>query len=98
MFWSSPSGDLRVIIAMLIIAAVISLVVYFKTKKVLLGIFILSLIGNIIFYLNSGSRLFDIYNLKWAIIFTLDYWPYINILLFLILILNLIKNKNAQTK
>jgi hypothetical protein len=98
MFWSSPSGDLQVIIALLIIAIAISLVVYFKTKKVFLSVFLFSIIANLIAFGNITYRFADYYNVFWLFKFVRTVWPYINILLLLVVIFNFIKNKNAETK
>ncbi len=93
MFWSSPSRDLNVIIFLVIIALIISVAVYFKTKKKILTLFILSLLGNLIFWSNSGSTFFDIYHLKGVVKFTLWYWPWINVGLLVILLVNYFRNR-----
>lgn len=98
MFFSDPAIDLQVIIYSSLVAAAIALGVYFFTKKILLATFVFSVLENFIFYGNSGSRLFDVYNAKWVVIFALDYWPYINIGLFVFVVINFIKNKNVKTK
>lgn len=96
MFWSSPSRAMNVIIFMLVISIAISLFVYFKTKKKILSVFLLSLLSYLSLYLNLGSELFDIYDLKCLVAFTLDYWPWINVGLFILLIINFIKNKYVK--
>jgi hypothetical protein len=96
MFFSSSSADLKVIIFSLVIALVISLVIYIFKKRLFLSLFILSLLSNIIFYGNSGSELFDVYNMKWLVVFSLDIWPYINLALLIILIILYFKNKNEK--
>jgi|GEM_PF-621145 len=98
MFWSSPSADLEIILWLLFFALAISAGVYVFSRKLLFSIGTLSILGNIIFYLNSGSRIFGIYKISWAVIFTLNFWPYINIILIAILIINFIKNKYVRTK
>lgn len=64
----------------------------------MLSIFILSLLSFLSMYLSVDSRIFTIYHLEWIVKFTLYYWPWINIALFVLLIINLIKNKNAKAK
>jgi len=86
MFWSSPSADLEIGIFLLIVALITSIIIYAVTKKIFASILVISILSNLIFYLNTDSRLFDIYNLKWMVVFTLDIWPYINILLIIIFI------------
>jgi len=96
MFWSSPSADIQIIVFLLIISLVIAVASYFFSKKILVGIFVMSLLSNVTLYLNTGSRAFDIYGLKSIVIFTIDYWPYINLALFIFLIISIIKNKYAK--
>lgn len=98
LFFSDPGMDLNVIIYLSAFALVISLGVYIFTKKILLTTTIFSILENLVFYLNSGSELFDIYNVKWIVVFTLDFWPIINLILFGLIIFNFLKNRNAKTK
>ncbi len=85
MFWSSPSADIQIIIFLLILSLGIAMATYFFSRKILLSIFVMSLLSNIVLYLNSGSRAFGVYDLKSIVIFTLDYWPYINLILFFVI-------------
>lgn len=94
MFWSSSSRDLNVIIFLFIIALIISIFVYFKTKNKLISLVTLSILGNLIFWDNSGSRLLNIPDLKWVVKFTLWYWPWINLGLLIILVVNYFRNRN----
>lgn len=96
MFWSDPSSDLNVIIFFLAVALSVSFGVYVFTKKTLLSLTILSVLSNIVLYGNSGSRLFDIYNVKYIVVFSLDFWPIINAVLLSILIFNYFKKRNAS--
>lgn len=96
MFWSSPSADIQVIVFLLIVSAIIAAASYMYSKKILVGIFVMSLLSNVILYLNSGSRAFDIYGLKGVVIFTIDYWPYINLAILILLIIIFIKTKYAK--
>jgi len=98
MFFSSPSADLNVIIFLICISLIISVGVYFMTKKILPAVFLMSVLSNFVLFLNSGSRLFGMYNIKWLVVFTLDFWPYINILLLAIIIFNYFKNRNEKNK
>lgn len=96
MFWSSPSRDLNVIIFLIIIALIISIFVYFKTKKKFISLVIFSVLGNLIFWDNSGSRLLNIPNLKWVVKFTLWYWPWINAGLLVVLAVNYFRNRGKN--
>jgi hypothetical protein len=81
----------------LIIALLLAVYIWKRKNNLLLGIVVFSLLGNLIFYTDSGSLFYAIYNLKWIVKFTLWCWPWINTALFILLIINLIK-KNARTK
>ena len=96
MFFSSPSRALDIIVLMLILSVAVAFIIYRKSKNKILTIFSFSLLCFFSIYFNVGSEFFDIYNLKWIVKFTLWYWPYINIALFVILLISYIKNKNAK--
>lgn len=96
LFFPSPSRAISVIAILLIISVCVSLAVYFKTRKKLLSVFILSLLSYLTFYFSVDSRIFAVYHLKWLVKFTLWYWPWLNLALLILLILNFLKNKNAK--
>lgn len=96
MFWSSSSRDMNVIFFMLFISVLVSVFICFKTKNKILSIFLLSLLGYLSIYLNIRSEFFIIYHLKSIVKFTLWYWPWINVGLFILLIINFIKNKYVK--
>ncbi|EKE16253.1 MAG: hypothetical protein ACD_11C00024G0021 [uncultured bacterium] len=98
MFFSSPNADLRIIVFLLIIVFLISIAAYFFSRKILESIFVMSLLSNLVFYLNSGSRLFDMYKIKWVVIFTLNIWPYINIALLILITFNYFRKINEENK
>jgi hypothetical protein len=98
MFFSSPSADLNVIIFLLTVSLLISIATYYFSKKILIAFFVMSILSNLILFLDSGSEFFDIYNIKWIVSFTLDFWPYINILLLIIIIFNYFKHRNEKVK
>ena len=79
----------------LILALLISIYIWRK-KNLTVGALIFSLLGNLIFYTDSGSLFYSIHHLKWIVKFTLWYWPWINVALFILLIINFIKNKHAK--
>lgn len=98
MFWSSPSRDLNFIIVALLAALAVSLIVYWKSKKTLLSIFVFSLLGNLILYDNVNLRFAISYNVMWLFKFTRSVWPYVNIILVVFLASNFIKNKYAKRR
>lgn len=96
MFFSSPSADIQIIFFLLAVSLAIAIASYIFSKKIIVGVFVMSVLSNVVLYLNSGSRAFDMYNLKSVVIFTLDYWPLINIGLLFIVIINIIKSRYAK--
>ena len=85
MFDVGPS-DLTMVIIFLIIAFIISIIVYFLFKKnVLLAVFTMSVLANIIFRLFNNSLDLAYRNLLWIVRFAYSYWPIINILLLVVI-------------
>lgn len=89
----SMKDEIILTLLLLIVASVISLIFGFKKRSLLFGLFISSFLGNLILYFDSSSRFYAIYNLKWIVKFTLWYWPWINLSLFILLIIKLLKKK-----
>ncbi len=79
-------------------ALALSIYIWKRRKNLLMGILIFSLLGNLVFYTDSGSLFYSIYHLKWIVKFTLWYWPWINLVLLIFIIINFIKNKYVKTK
>ncbi len=100
MFIGSSIFDLKLTIFLLILSFVVSFFIYIISKKKLFSIFVLSLLCNTSVYLTvlSDSRMFNYYNIDWFKIFTINYWLYINVFLFLLIILNYFKEKNVYKK
>ncbi len=93
MFWSSPSADLEIMIVLLMLSLGIAIMSYWFSKKILVAVFVMSLLGNVSIYLNSGSRIFDVYQVKYIVSFTIHVWPYINLALLVYLVLSVMRNK-----
>ena len=95
MFDVGPS-DLTMVIIFLIIAFIISIIVYFLFKKnVLLAVFTMSVLANIIFRLFNETLFYWRYDLLNFKLFVVNYWPIINILLLIAVITMIIfKKKN----
>ena len=98
MFFSSPSADLKIIIIALIVALIISGIAYLFSRKIIVGFFLISILYNIILYIGLDYNLAKIYNISWLFKFASIYWPYLNLLFFLIIIFNYFKNKNVKIK
>jgi len=96
MFWSSPSADIQIIIFLLIISLIIAAVSYIFSKKILVGVFVMSLLSNVILYIGIDYNLMKIYNIPQLFQFTRNIFPYINLVLFVLLVLSFIKNKYAK--
>ena len=98
MFFSSPSADLKIIIIALIIALIISVIAYLFSKKIIAGVFLMSILCNIILYVGLDYNLAKIYNISLLFKFASTYWPYINLLLLAFIVFNYFKNKNVKIK
>ena len=81
MFFSDPTMDLKISLALLVVSFVVALIIWAISKKKFLAIVIFSVLGNLSFLVNIGSFMFDSYNLKWLQMFSLLIWPIINIYL-----------------
>lgn len=87
MFFSGPQKDLRDIIIFLVVILVTVLIISIKTKKFLLGFFLLSLFSNVVFYYGMYYQFAQVYNIMNFFEFTQNIWPYINIALFILVII-----------
>jgi hypothetical protein len=96
MFIGSVQSDININIFLLIIVLIFSIFIWRKKKNLLLGFFLFSTVSNLILYTGTSSLLFDVYNLKWLVKFTLWYWPWINLGLFVLLVSNYIINKRKK--
>jgi hypothetical protein len=81
MFFSDPAFDLKLSLNLLGLSFIIALIVWAVTKKKFLSLVIFSVLGNLSFLVNIGSRMFISYDLKWVGYFSLFIWPVINIYL-----------------
>ena len=99
MFWNDSMADLQISIFLTVIAFVIALIIYFFKRKIILSLFVFSLLGNLSFYdlVWSRSLIFWRDDFKWLEDVTKIYWPIINIILLIILIFNYWRNvKNKK--
>jgi len=81
MFFSDPALDLQISLVLLAVSFVVALIVLAISKKKFLSLIIFSVLGNVSFLINIGSRMFDVYSIKWLGYFALIFWPIINIYL-----------------
>ena len=96
MYFGSTKNEWSLMIFLLLIAIAITIILWKKSKNPILSLAIFSILSNLIFYLDSSSLFYDIYNLKWIVIFTLDYWPWINLIIFISFIISIIKNRGFK--
>ncbi len=92
----SVKNDIILNIFLLSIVLILSIIIWIKKKNLILSIFSFSMLSNLILYTDAGSPVFAIYNLKWLVKFTLHYWPWINLIFLIILIISYLKNKNEK--
>lgn len=85
-------------IFLLCVALIISVVSYVISKRVLVAVFVMSLLGNIILSVGIDYNFSKIYNVTWLFEFTKNIFPYINIALLILLIINFIKIRHEKAK
>jgi hypothetical protein len=78
MFFSNPALDLKISMGFLSLAFIVGFIIFFLTGKKFLSVLIFSVLGNLGFLVNIGSRMFISYDLKWLQFFSLLIWPIIN--------------------
>ena len=81
LFFGSPSIDLKITIFLLAVAFIVSLIVLAAAKRKLLALVVFSVLANLAFLLNIGSRMFVVYHFLWFGYFSLFIWPLISIFL-----------------
>lgn len=96
MYFGSTKNEWAIIIFLLVIVMTIIVFLWKKYKNFVLSLTFFSILSNLVFYIDSGSLYYDVHNLKWFVIFTLDYWPWINLILLIILIISIIKNRGLK--
>ena len=79
--FSYPSMDLQISFALLVTSFVIGIITWAISRKWFLGLIIFSVLGNLSFLINIGSRMYVSYGIKWFGYFSLFIWPFINIFL-----------------
>ena len=86
MFWSSPSGDLEVSLFLTAITLLVTVLVYWKYKKVLLSVTVFSILEYFIFLGTVNHRFAAYYGVDSLVYFIRNIWPVINVLLVAILV------------
>ncbi len=96
MFWSSPSGDIEMIFFFLVVSFILSLAIFFFSRKWLWSIFVFLTLSNVILYGNLTYRIAISYDILWFFNFVRNIFPYINSLLFFVIIIHFIKTRYAK--
>ncbi|OGI28607.1 MAG: hypothetical protein A2288_00135 [Candidatus Moranbacteria bacterium RIFOXYA12_FULL_44_15] len=96
-YLACPSS-ISIIAFLLTLLGIASIIIFWKTKKIFISIFIFSFLSNIILYEIINYRFTVLYGGVWIFKFTRYIWPWLNLLLFILLIINFLKNKYAKTK
>lgn len=90
--FSNPEFDMLITIFLLMVAAIISGIVFAFSKKIFTAVVVFSILANLSFLVNMWSRMFVYYHLKILLYFSLVIWPILNI----ILIIKYLKNKKNE--
>ena len=96
MFWSDIDLDWKIIIVLMGLNSWLSFFLYRRYRNILLAVFAFSILGNSVFYFFASSTFFAVYHLLWMVIFTLHYWPYINLAGLVVLVAVFLKNHYAK--
>lgn len=96
MFWSSPSADINIMVFLLVVSLGIAVASYFFSKRIFVAVVVMSLLSDGILYLGIDYNISRMYDLVWLFNFIRDIWPYINIVLVILFVINSIKNKYAR--
>ncbi len=80
MFFSDPIFDMQVTLGIMALGFCISLVVFLVKRNIWLAGMIFSIIGNMAFLLNIGSRMFQFYHILWMYWISIVVWPLWNLL------------------
>ena len=84
MFFSSPSLDLQISLTLLGISLVISIFIYIFKRKLKVTFICLSILANLSFLVNLGSRMYSFYRVEWFVYFVFIFWPLINFFLIIV--------------
>lgn len=80
-FFSNPAADMQITIALLVVSVVVAGIMYARSKNACKALVIFSVLANLSFLVNIGSRMFTFYHLRALFYFSLFLWPLINIFL-----------------
>jgi hypothetical protein len=80
-FFSNPAMDMQITIALLVVSAAVSIIVYGVSKNTRKAAILFSVLANVSLLVNIGSRMFTYYHLKALFYFALFLWPILNIFL-----------------
>jgi len=93
MFFSSPSADINLMVALLIVALIISIVTYIFSRKLLVSVFVFSVLSNVVLYGNLTYRIATSYDILWLFKFVRNIFPYINLIFFAVVAITFLKKK-----
>jgi len=83
-----------VVIFVFLVSVVISVIIFFVTKKKIIPtIFVFSVLNNLIVLGNSFSFKFS-YGLGWLVDFSRNVWPLMNVVIFVAMVIFYFKNSN----
>ena len=96
MFFSSPSADIQVIFFLLAVSLIVAVATHLLFKKILVSIFVMSLLGNLILYGNLTHRIAISYDILWLFTFSRNIFPFLNLFLLVFIVILYLKNRYAK--
>lgn len=83
---------MQITITLLVMSAIVAVVIFAVSRKIFKTLMWLSILANLSFLVNIGSRMYVSFGLTWLQYIVLFVWPVINI----VLIVKYFKNKNEK--
>jgi hypothetical protein len=93
MFFSSPSLDLQLSLLLLGVSFFVSVVIYIFKRNLILSLIWFSILGNLSFLVNLGSRMYSFYKIEWFAYFVFIFWPLLNLFLIIFYAYGFFKKK-----
>jgi len=84
MFFDDPSLDLEISLVLLGVSFIISVFIFIFKRNFKLALIWFSVLGNLSFLVNLGSRMYSFYRVEWFVYFVFIFWPLINFFLIIV--------------
>ena len=93
MFFDDPSLDLEISLVLLGVSFIISVFIFIFKRNFKLALIWFSVLGNLSFLVNLGSRMYSFYRIEWFAYIVFIFWPLANLFLIFIYAYGFFKKK-----